>query len=521
MTYSLPAARSVDWAHAGVEGGIPTVTTIGVNVRGLGAVGDGVADDTGAFERAINLTGTWSAATPKQIYIPAGTYKITRQLYPKSGQVFHGDGSNVTKLMFTFGTDPNWKHCFHIAGSAGTTYAISSGANKDSDEIVVSNGAAFSIGDTIELYQQNDLSWWWTGTNSSNGQMKCKGSWGTAEKPDMYAAHTGWAREAKGELAKVSGKSGNTLTLDHALFTTLDSAKSPVARVVTPATQIGIEYLYVHADAQGAHQSASWGFFFFFTYATNCWVRGVDAHMARQHWWGSERSAHLELRQSWFHEFNDPTWTGEGYLVDLRQHCTSCLIEDNSYDGGALGFTPSIGSCGNVFAYNYVNTHKTGVLPESWGWYDIETHGWQSHHNLFEGNFVWGATCSATWGPTPYHVFFRNRIRKVIWILDISDYCSIIGNEIWDVISNGINKGPSSPNIGSVSGWFVHGNEVGSQVTWDANTADHVLPASFVYTSKPSWWDSACAWPPIGPDVAYDMIPAQFRYNNCSKVPQS
>ena len=45
-----------------------------VSVKDFGAVGDGVADDTAAVENAIN------AANGKQLFFPAGTYLITRQL---------------------------------------------------------------------------------------------------------------------------------------------------------------------------------------------------------------------------------------------------------------------------------------------------------------------------------------------------------------------------------------------------------------------------------------------------------
>ena len=53
-----------------------------VNVLDYGAVGDGVADDTSAFESAI-------ASGRKSIYIPKGTYKLVR------GLVITGNGINI------------------------------------------------------------------------------------------------------------------------------------------------------------------------------------------------------------------------------------------------------------------------------------------------------------------------------------------------------------------------------------------------------------------------------------------
>jgi hypothetical protein len=48
---------------------------------------------------------------------------------------------------------------------------------------------------------------------------------------------------------------------------------------------------------------------------------------------------------------------------------------------------------------------------------------------------------------------------------------------------------------------------------WD--DADHELPASLYYSSKPSWFEGV-EWPPIGPDVTGQVvqIPAEYRYLN-------
>lgn len=41
----------------------------------------------------------------------------------------------------------------------------------------------------------------------------------------------------------------------------------------------------------------------------------------------------------------------------------------------------------------------------------------------------------------------------------------------------------------------------------NAIPSSRTLPASFYYSSKPSWWPSGKAWPPIGPDVTGGNIP--------------
>ncbi len=52
---------------------------VGHNVKAYGAVGDGVADDTAAFNAAM--------AAGKHILVPPGTYKITSTLTPPAGTV--------------------------------------------------------------------------------------------------------------------------------------------------------------------------------------------------------------------------------------------------------------------------------------------------------------------------------------------------------------------------------------------------------------------------------------------------
>jgi hypothetical protein len=66
------------------------------NVRELGAAGDGVADDTKAFSRAVAYAGKAGGV----VYAPAGVYNVSRVLLGKSGIVLRGDGPERTILSF-------------------------------------------------------------------------------------------------------------------------------------------------------------------------------------------------------------------------------------------------------------------------------------------------------------------------------------------------------------------------------------------------------------------------------------
>jgi hypothetical protein len=66
------------------------------NVRDFGAVGDGKADDTAAIAAAAAVTDR-----PLVLYLPAGTYKVTRWPDLPDFATILGDGADVTTVTYT------------------------------------------------------------------------------------------------------------------------------------------------------------------------------------------------------------------------------------------------------------------------------------------------------------------------------------------------------------------------------------------------------------------------------------
>lgn len=69
-----------------------------VSVTDYGAVGDGVTDDTPAFQKAL----AYCVGARKSLYVPTppNEYKITATLYPKGVKIY-GDGEMVSKIRMT------------------------------------------------------------------------------------------------------------------------------------------------------------------------------------------------------------------------------------------------------------------------------------------------------------------------------------------------------------------------------------------------------------------------------------
>src|SRR5688572_5660182 len=87
----LPACNPAELFGGGRRGSVPVALPahefVGpfpswANLKtGYGAKGDGVADDTGPFQTALDQLGT--TGKPTVLFVPAGTYRITAGLLVK------------------------------------------------------------------------------------------------------------------------------------------------------------------------------------------------------------------------------------------------------------------------------------------------------------------------------------------------------------------------------------------------------------------------------------------------------
>jgi hypothetical protein len=392
--YSDPVAS---WNKAGLRLTPPTPVQT-VDVRNYGAVGDGDADDTVAFESAMA-----ALARPGVLMIPAGTYRLSRTLVLTSGLVLRGEGASRSKLVFTMNgsTDPLLDF---------TTYNSRSWSNLTLDatlgqtSITLASASGVAVGDMLEIEQQNDPD-----------KMYTDPEWNQS-----------WAQNVVGQFVAVTAVSGKVISLDRPLRAAYSTSLSARARVYRMGKNVGIEDL----GLRRADPSNGGGDTIHFKYALNCWVHRVESLDTVSAHVYAESSASIEVRDSIFKRAHDYGDGGRGYGVSLGRHVSDCLVENNIFESLRHAMIVSQGANGNVFGYNASSV--TVCESDQWTPCDISVHGHYPSRNLFEGNLVEEIDITDYWGPAgPGNVLLRNVVSKEgIEILDASHGQVVLGNVI-------------------------------------------------------------------------------------------
>jgi hypothetical protein len=116
-----------------------------INVRSSGASGNGQSDDTTALQHAIDTavgdrpSSSHTKTPATAVYIPAGTYEITRPLIIRSVQGFHLEGAGPDLTTITVGADAHVDSAVVIDGSANGIYenfSVTSTASGFADKLV-------------------------------------------------------------------------------------------------------------------------------------------------------------------------------------------------------------------------------------------------------------------------------------------------------------------------------------------------------------------------------------------------
>ena len=263
------------------------------------APNDGSADATPAIQDAID-----DCPADRVVFIPAGTYRLDGRLEVRKGITLRGAGPAATILQLQFGSD------IYIGGNwtnSGAVTQITSGYGKGSDTIVVADPAAFSVGEYVFVDQLNDPSFvddggcTWNGRDSNSRALR--------------------------QLVKITGRSGDTLTIDPALYYGFSPAFVP--EIIELSTWVvewaGIEDLKLDRVAAPVGQGRN----IEMTSCANCWISNVESDMVYgRHFW-LNRCAHCEVRDSFVHHAFNYCSGGIAYGIVIADGTSDTLVENN------------------------------------------------------------------------------------------------------------------------------------------------------------------------------------------------
>ena len=515
-TSLIPADRRIDWTSTGIPGGIPNRTTISTTLN------------PGATTAQIN-SAIASCPSGQVVYLSAGTYSNIGVIHLDRSQVtLRGAGAGNTVINSTASGDT----CVASPqlGFSGSV-AMSSGYTKGSTSVVMAaTPANFAVGNLIQFDQDDDTS--------------------------LVMATDGPGRNLQ-FIARITGKSGNTISFEPPFPYTFNASKNPKAAYLDGGpglTLTGIEDLTLQT-------SRSMNSLIWLAGSDRCWVKGVELSGGDNIFIWVYGSHQVEVRRCYIHDARGTPNNTDGYGVYLYAGTSNCRVEDNIFTKMAAGILCSRSS-GNAILYNHV--WQTTFNGFSFQFCALNAnHGAHGLMTLWEGNMAEQWQNDAYHGSGSHQTLFRNWIhglhptntsnRKMIDLCRASYYHTVVGNVLGDAswtpaayemagqvdfvsqpsiyrlgYPNMTNNdyaasvawpsiyGLSYPDAKVKSTLLRHGNYdyFNKATVWDSGISDHNLPASLVYSSKPSYFGSL-QWPPIGPDVAgyATKIPAKARWD--------
>ncbi len=242
-----PQSRLSDWSFAGYHSGEAPIPTppVKANVRDFGATGDGVTDDTAAFQRAIAATDGGA------LLIPAGRYVLSDILYiRKSNLVLRGEGPEKTVLLFTKSLEQIKPNSSATTGGQPTSgYSWSGGliwvqgkaqganlglvrtrATRGDTRIELAAAPKLQAGQSIEIRQQD-------GGDKSLLEYLYSGQTGDVANIKSDGVRTSF-------VSRVTAVDGDKITLQRPLRTDIDPKWNASARIFDPSvSEVGIENL--------------------------------------------------------------------------------------------------------------------------------------------------------------------------------------------------------------------------------------------------------------------------------------
>jgi len=281
-----PAGRLTDYSYAGYRRGEQPLPQLApaVNVKDFGAVGDGAADDTAAFQRAVQ------EAAGKVIFIPPGRYVVTDIIELRaSNTVLRGAGPQQTvidapkpleKIRSNMGATTSGQPTSNYSWSGGIFWArgrwdegtlatVAAPAGRGETALTVDRLERFEVGAEVCLTMRDDDS-------GSLTQHLYAGD--PSDFSNLRRVGTRW-------IARVTAvdRAARRVRFDRPLRTDVRPSWQPVLQPAqSTVEEIGIEHLafefpvtvYRGHFTELGHNAIA------YSDVRNCWVRDVEIRHA-------------------------------------------------------------------------------------------------------------------------------------------------------------------------------------------------------------------------------------------------
>ena len=441
----IPQERKIDWSQAGVEGGIPTRTTICATIDAA-TYGNGVTDASGAIQSALD-----SCPSGQVVYLPAGEYFLASSIILGSYVTLRGAGPDQTILL---GDDIGSIVVIGASRSNTSGINIVSGYTKGSEELVLEDASTITVGSYLRVDELNND----TIPVTNVGYGTC--TWCGRD----------YGNRVRGQFVKVTGKNGNNITISPEMYFTFSADKIPQVQGQNygiGAEYSGIEDLTIKNDwnpskVQGTdgkeyssvrdHTSSSdgsdrpvtgdWDYYWLKTgedgssfpqwqpntayegdysnsrvplnimNTANCWAKNIKIERC-----GSRcvqfqyNNYRFELRDSHITKCINKWDSNNCYGTLIGSYTSGTLIENNIYESVSDGPMFAWSASGNVVGYNYIyDCHRVNVMRTWFQAIGAAHHGSHTSYNLWEGNEMEAAYFDQYWGSHSHNTMFRNRI---------------------------------------------------------------------------------------------------------------
>ena len=467
IAQELPPDRLSNWSNVGTKINLPL------------SENDAVINFANFSSAYPNLDFALSSAIFQlsdggTLFFPAGEYTFTQTVQLPDNITLQGAASCETTLIFDL---ENGGNAFNINGTQTQEYSLlSQTANKKSNGIYVQDVEQFAIGDWIKI-----------------------------SLDDSELVTSDWALNSVGQIAQIINIQENLIIIDAELRLNYTLEKEPYIRKIIPRQGVNISSMKIVRNDVTSSQTSN----FRFSYAVNCQVENVESEFCNFSHLAIYNSAHLTIRNNYFHKAHDYGGGGKGYGVSLQFLTSECLIENNIFDSLRHSMLLQAGANGNVLAYNYsTNPFWTGTtLPDNAAG-DLVLHGNYVFANLLEGNTVKNVVIDDSHGKNgPHNTFLRNRADGYGFFMNsgaATDSVNFIGNE----------------TIGFLGLWFLAGeghfqyaNNILGTITPEATLEE--FDYSFFTSEIPTYLEENDSFFPIigFPNIPVEnTLPAQTRF---------